>query len=79
MAHNKMKFGGLCTLLILFDRREPEPRQSARALMAYVGFIILRNAEDLTAGRAAHMKNAAPIALADVMDERESLRGAVRG
>ncbi|MET3927440.1 Z1 domain-containing protein [Devosia sp. 2618] len=38
-----------------------------------------RNAENLTAGRAEHMKNAAPIALADIMDECESLRGAVRG
>jgi len=40
MPHNKMKFGGLRALFILFDRREPEPRQSARALMAYVGFIV---------------------------------------
>lgn len=74
-----MKFGGLRTSPILFDRREPEPRRSARALMTYVGFIVLGNTEDLTAGRTRHMKDSATIALADAMDECASCRRAVEG
>lgn len=73
-----MNFGGLRASLILLDRREPEPRQSARALMAYVGFIALGNTEDLTAGRTGHMKGSAAIAFAHVIDERASARRAVR-
>ncbi|TAZ45340.1 hypothetical protein ELH75_34985 [Rhizobium leguminosarum] len=74
-----MKFGGLRTSLILLDRREPEPRQSARALMTYVGVIVLGDTKNLTASRTEYMKDSAAIALADMMDERASRRSAVEG
>jgi hypothetical protein len=72
-----MKFGGLRASLILLDRREPEPRQSACALMADIGVLVLGHTKDLTASRAGYVKDSAAIALADIMDERASCRSAV--
>jgi hypothetical protein len=72
-----MKFCGLRASLILLDRREPEPRQSTRAPMAYVGAVVCGNTKNLAAGCAQYMKDTAAIALPDMVNECASRWGAV--